>query len=522
MLTSKSYSNDKRVICFTNVEPGSAYAAFSIATDGSNGNGDKKLFPLVVRIQHQGMVSSELLAVLACEGSATGENIFSLVDQEFTSQQIPWGNCISFGCDNANVMTGWKKGVISFVRGKQPDVHLAGCCLHLVHLAARKGAACLPSAEDVLVDIFYFFQKSAIRQYELKQLQTLYDVEQRKMLKHVCTRWLSIHRCLDRMMTNWDPLKQYFLEQKKKAEKSQLSSYSKQKVDSVAEFLRSPTNKMFCLFLQYTITVFDRVLVQLQAEEPMIHKLKSSLTDLIRDLYSRFLLPAAVYKKDVQKVEFKVKANQKDDQELMVGAEARKMLDHPVEHHLRDSRIKDFYTGVRKYFETVCSYLLEKLPFDDPVLQHAAVLNPETRLSSKVADLTYFLQRFCVLVPEGESSDSLSEQFCKYQLTDVDKLMADRIDSTWSNIAAAHPEFKGLSQAMMGIMTIPHSSSACERFFSTVRKNATDQRASMNQDTMEAILVVKAKPGNFLDDSRQHSNSDLQKLKSAYYLSLKK
>ena len=201
----------------------------------------------------------------------------------------------------------------------------------------------------------------------------------------------------------------------------------------------------------------------------------------------------------------------------MVGAEARKMLDHPVEHHLRDSRIKDFYTGVLKYFETVCSYLLEKLPFDDPVLQHAAVLNPETRLSSNVADLTYFLQHFCDLVPEGESSDSLSEQFCKYQLTDVDKLVADRIDSTWSNIAAAHPALKGLSQAMMGIMTIPHSSSACESFFSTVRKNATDQRASMNQNTMEAILVVKAKPGNFLDDSRQHSNSDLQKLKSAYY-----
>ena len=123
-----------------------------------------------------------------------GENIFKLVDDEFAAQRIPWKNCLSFGCDSASVMTGWKKGVISFVRHQQEHVHMSGCCLHLVHLGAKKGASCLPPVEDILVDIFYYFKKSVNRQTELKHLQVLYDVDQRKMLKHVCTRWLNISR----------------------------------------------------------------------------------------------------------------------------------------------------------------------------------------------------------------------------------------------------------------------------------------------------------------------------------------
>ena len=103
---------------------------------------------------------------------------------------------MAFGCDNANVMTGIHKGVFSFIKEKQPEVHLARCCLHLVHIAAKKGAACLPPVEDILIDVFYYFQKSVNRQTELKDQQDLYDTEQRKVLKHVCTRWLSIGRCV--------------------------------------------------------------------------------------------------------------------------------------------------------------------------------------------------------------------------------------------------------------------------------------------------------------------------------------
>ena len=70
---------------------------------------------------------------------------------------------------------------------------------------------------------------------------------------------------------------------------------------------------------------------------------------------------------------------------------------------------------------------------------------------------------------------------------------------------------------MLGILAIPHSSSHCERIFSTVRKNRTDQRASLSDDTLKALLILKSQPGHPTDGACQNSQDRLAALKGAYY-----
>ena len=53
---------------------------------------------------------------------------------------------------------------------------MAGCCLHIVHIAAEKGAVCLSGVVDVLVDIFHYFKESVKRQCEFANMQELFDV----------------------------------------------------------------------------------------------------------------------------------------------------------------------------------------------------------------------------------------------------------------------------------------------------------------------------------------------------------
>ena len=111
---------------------------FSLATDGSN-EGEKKQFPLVSRSFSKSEdgslqpVTTRLLGLRNCEGSATGKNIFDLIDAELEVQGVSWENCISFGSDNAAVMTGQNKGVFSFVSAKNKSVYLAARTLHLVY-----------------------------------------------------------------------------------------------------------------------------------------------------------------------------------------------------------------------------------------------------------------------------------------------------------------------------------------------------------------------------------------------------
>lgn len=135
------------------------------------------------------------LKVMNSKLSVSGENIFKLIQTALQDSHIPWENCISFGTDNANVMTGRKKGVFSFMKKENDNMHLAGCTLHLVHIAAEKAADTLPAAVDeILVDIFYYFKKSSKRQDSFASFQELHNIDQQRMLKHVCTRWLSIGR----------------------------------------------------------------------------------------------------------------------------------------------------------------------------------------------------------------------------------------------------------------------------------------------------------------------------------------
>ena len=69
-----------------------------------------------------------------------------------------------------------------------------------------------------------------------------------------------------------------------------------------------------------------------------------------------------------------------------------------------------------------------------------------------------------------------------------------RIDHTWVEIGKVKDEagqflFKNVSQVMCGILAIPHSNAGCERIFSYVRKNKTDQRSSLAADTIDALMV---------------------------------
>lgn len=327
-------------------------------------------------------------------------------------------------------------------------------------------------------------------------------------------------RCLARLLENWDPLKHFFHEEqkKKKPGKSEERGYSAQKVDVIFQFVRSPTNRLYCLFLSYTIKAFEKVLLKLQAEDPMIHEVRPLLCNLLTDLYSRFIKPDAILNHTVEEVRFKDRQKQKDDEDLLIGGEARDFLGKAEQNHLRKSRIKDFYSSVRAYFEAICAYLLVKLPLQDPLLQHICVVDPRNQVTAKSINLHYFLKRLPCLLPPSVTADTIIEQFCRYQSMDISMCLKNRIDEFWIAVSAKEPDLQSLCDVMLSLLTVPHSSAACERIFSCVRKNVTDQRSSLANQTIEALLVLKSKAKNF---TKELTDDQLDRIKSAYYIAIK-
>ena len=72
--------------------------------------------------------------------------------------------------------------MIKFIRDKNPDMHLTGGMLHLVHIAAEKDANTLPvPVDDILIDIFHYMKRSSKRLQKLDLLQVMYGLDQKKM-----------------------------------------------------------------------------------------------------------------------------------------------------------------------------------------------------------------------------------------------------------------------------------------------------------------------------------------------------
>ena len=98
------------------------------------------------------------------------------------------------------------------------------------------------------------------------------------------------------------------------------------------------------------------------------------------------------------------------------------------------------------------------------------------------------------------------------------------MDETWFAIGNVNTDgclaFKELGIAMCRILTIPHSSAHCERVFSCVRKNRTEQKSCLGDDTLESLLVLKSATGG-LNVAKDMSNADLDHIKGASYRSLK-
>lgn len=126
--------------------------------------------------------------------------------------------------------------------------------------------------EQLVIDLYYHFEKSSKRKEIFKGYQEFCNVETRKILKQSSTRWLSLMKCIDRILRQYDALKSYFLscEEEKSSEKDKKKS-------KVATFLHSVQ------------TVFDSFTALLEVKEPMIHKVRGYVTKLFKELLGRFL-----------------------------------------------------------------------------------------------------------------------------------------------------------------------------------------------------------------------------------------
>ena len=349
---------------------------FSVLCDGGNDQTDRKFFGILVRYwdQFQRQAVTRFLALPVCN-IATAEALFEALSNEVDSRGIPWSNMIGYGSDSASVMVSAHNSVLSRIRTKQPNLFSLGCLCHLSALCAAAALKTLPvSIDELLIDIFYHFKHSSKRYSEFTAIRDEFeDIAPLLILKHCTTRWLSLERCVKRLIDQWPALHAYF---DREAENDR-----NVRLQRIAKHLKNTEVKLLCNFVSYALKGFSKFSLAFQTHASRIGTLQADVLNLLKSFLSNFIDPGVLRQcLDITTINYQDLNAQLKDSELAIGTSTRMLLCGELEEEVVGTAVEvRFYQTVCTFYQTAVCKILAKFPFKDRILKKLLILDPRNR-----------------------------------------------------------------------------------------------------------------------------------------------
>ncbi|XP_070542020.1 uncharacterized protein C17orf113-like [Ptychodera flava] len=209
---------------------------YGIMVDESVDIAVHKVMSIVIRIVVGGEAKNCFLGnVEVHDGKA--ETITNAVCDFLTARNIPLEYFVGFGSDGAAVMTGRLNGVAARLRrdvnSSLVSVHCAAHRLSLASSQAAKSIESLKKYQQVLNNLYMFFNSSPVRYNKLREIQSVLDEVQVALQQPTPVRWLSVshavqavHRCWDSLVTTLETIYSECNNSVAKGLLSEITSYS--------------------------------------------------------------------------------------------------------------------------------------------------------------------------------------------------------------------------------------------------------------------------------------------------------
>lgn len=517
---------------------------FTLGTDGSNDSGLLKMNPVTIRlfdVKKSKKVTNHFFDICTTTGEDCGKAyaIFDAINSKFDEDSVPWSNAVSLSVDNTNAMIGIRNSVASRCKEKNPSIFIAGCPCHLAHLVASEANDAFTEVsgmniESIVVDLFYWFDKSSKRKGKLSTYFEFCDQEYQQVLKHISVRWLSLERCVDRALKKLPSLKSYFLSE----------HAADERFERLRDAFSNPLLEPILQFHSASIGLFTNFNKLLQRDEPTIHILLDAMNSLAKKLASRIVLPNIIKDNAITDIDLDDDEVFKSNQHIFLGGMTKNNLSKLLnDGDIGQSDYDKVFHAAHQYFKHALVYMQQKFPLTDEVLMNARWIDVSKRMAGSWENVEYFVQRYSILC--GISHDELYDEYFDYQTLNDNEIGEQawedakvidceeegvpsefhyRVDVLWWYIANMKmpetnvPRFRHLLKVAEVVLVLPHSNAEEERLFSIVRKNKTDSRSSMKlSGTLSSILAMKSSfPESSTPCSQwQPDDSLLKKAKSA-------
>lgn len=164
-------------------------------------------------------------------------------------------------------------------------INIGTCSIHNIHNAFLKGIDKYgENAEQLIISIYYCFKGWPTRWEEFETILNKLKLPIRRFIKHVPSRWLTLHDSDNRVLENWSAVEYYFLKFIPQHKSSVLITNSYKKI---REFFLIITIKCETIYIQSSAKIFIKYTGTMQKSEPLVHVMYTELHSLLCILVGR-------------------------------------------------------------------------------------------------------------------------------------------------------------------------------------------------------------------------------------------
>lgn len=442
-------------------------------------------------------------------GRAKGEKLVEMLMglQNHTDMSaVPWEKLCNLSSDgphiNQKIWRLMNQGLL------QEDKHgllpLLVCNIHMVHNAFREGIQEFgEEAESLCFDLHAWFKIAPCKEEDFRSLGENISMDESLFLRHINARWLTLVPALERVLLRWDDAKKYFVTflPFKKEYKRHLPKNERFKRISQAFKEDERLNLLQIEFLKNVAPIFTKFLTMFQTDGPMIHIMHHELRAILVTIMGRFLnadLMKVKKSKDLKTINIEDANNQLSLEKMDVGDPVRKLLSK-----CSLSKKTEYLKTMQSALIAMTRYLQQKLPLDSTLLNDLMCLNPLLRGKSP----SDHILRIARLMPHVISEESISLLRDEWNLYTADEdiqeswFMDDdggykRLDSYFVNVfnlktPSGAPRYVHLPKVVKTCCSLQNGNAPVERSLSDNKNTVTKERASLGDDTIRGLRIVK-------------------------------
>ena len=177
-----------------------------------------------------------------------------------------------------------KHSLYTNVRTLNDGIIKANCSAHIVHNTLKFALGNLNvDIENIVLKIYSHFSMSAKRRETLKEFHIFVETEFHEILRHVPTRWLSLHPCIERILLSWKALSSHFLSRPAECSKQLLKLLM---IDNESTEIPRLI-EMYLIFSPHVMEIFKLAVQELEKNETLTADFFIILTNLRNRLKSR-------------------------------------------------------------------------------------------------------------------------------------------------------------------------------------------------------------------------------------------